>query len=298
MNLASLKNVITSRAGRQVLTLQKHSPSILFGAGIVGVVATAVLASKATLQVEHVLYDHEKDLSRLEEVSERLGSDETTKTKALIYTKTTMSLVKLYGPAFLVGTASIACLTSSHHIMSKRNAGLMAAYAAVEKGFNQYRDRVRQDLGEDADRKYRYGVMEERIVEKTDKGEKVRVIKHVDTDAELSGYAKLFDEFNPNWSKQGDYNMLFLRCQQNYLNDKLIARGHLFLNEVYDALGMDHTPEGAVTGWVYGSASGDSCVDFGIFDGEMKPQHLEFFQGREGAIWLDFNVDGVIYDKI
>lgn len=298
MNLSTIKNLVTSKAGRQILVLQKNSPTLLFGAGVVGVVATVALACRATLKVESVLYDHEKDMQRLDDVSDHLGGDEKVlQAKALIYTKTTVNLTKLYGPAFLVGVGSIACLTGSHHIMSQRNASLMAAYKVLEKGYEQYRKRVVDDLGADKDREYRFGSTDVEIVEETDKGQKITHIKRMDQDGLPSPYGRLFDQSSTSWNDRPDYNVVFLRCQQSYLNDKLRARGHVFLNEVYDALGLDRSKEGAVVGWIW-NGDGDNYIDFGLFDKEMKPENFDFFTGRENAVWLDFNVDGVVYDKI
>ena len=88
---------------------------------------------------------------------------------------------------------------------------------------------------------------------------------------------------------------MYLKAQQNSFNDLLRARGHVFLNEVYDGLGLERSQAGAVVGWVLGD--GDNYVDFGIFDGD-KPRARDFVNGLEASILLDFNVDGVIYDLI
>lgn len=300
MNIEAIKNTVTSKAGRQILTLQKHSPRLLFAAGIVGVVGTAVLTAKATLKVDEVLEDHRLDMQDLVSVSVRkpLTDDELTKYKGALYVKTSMKIVKLYGPAAIVGVASIACLTSSHHILSNRNAGLMVAYTTLEKGFNKYRERVLGDLGAEKDREYMYGTEERSYVKVGKNGaEKTVVETRVDPDGP-SGYAKLFGkDTSQSWNEEASYNVLFLRGVQSYLNDRLQARGHVFLNEAYDDLGLERTPAGAVVGWVR-DGDGDGYIDFGIFDREMQPKHFDFFTGREDAIWLDFNVDGVVYNKI
>jgi hypothetical protein len=300
MNLAGLKNIVTSKMGHQILVAQKHSPRILFGAGIVGVVATAVLASKATLKVEGVLDDHAKTLMTIKTVEhENYNDDDREKDTVVLYIQTAMKLTKLYAPAVTIGLLSIACLTGSHHIMSQRNAGLMAAYSALEKGFNKYRERVVADLGTDKDREYRYGTETREFVEETDEGPVVTREERIADIGDRSVYARLFGkETSASWNPHAEYNIMFLRAQQNYLNDKLRARGHVLLNDVYDALGLDRTKEGTVVGWVWGSKDGDNYIDFGIFDKEMQPQHFDFFTGRENAVWLDFNVDGLVYDKI
>jgi hypothetical protein len=111
-------------------------------------------------------------------------------------------------------------------------------------------------------------------------------------------YARFFDPVSTSWSKNPEYNLIFLKCQQNYANDLLKARGHVFLNEVYDMLGLPRSQAGAVVGWILSkNGETDNFVNFGVFDGKEQVAR-DFVNGREGAILLDFNVDGVIYDKI
>jgi hypothetical protein len=296
VNVTKLKNLVTSKVGRQVLIAQKHSPTILFGVGIVGVVGTAVLASRATLKADAVTADAQqklKEISKLEAVN--YTEEDRQKDKALVMGQTAVKLVKLYAPAVAVGTLSIAALTGSHHVMSRRNAGLMAAYATLEKGYEQYRQRVLAEVGEEKEREFRYGMETRTVVDETDKGPVTSEVKRVAPNGQ-SVYAKFFDEFSSSWQRNPEYNYIFLKCQQNYANDMLRARGHLFLNEVYDMLGIERTTAGSVVGWVI-SKTGDNFVDFGIFDGD-NPRARDFVNGREGSILLDFNVDGVIYDKI
>jgi hypothetical protein len=143
--------------------------------------------------------------------------------------------------------------------------------------------------------------MEDReIVEETDKGPKTKVIKQIGAKG-ASVYARFFDEYNRNWQPQGMYNQIFLSCQQNYANDMLRSRGHVFLNEVYDMLGFDRTPAGAVVGWILGdnceNQGGDGYIDFGVFEGD-RHSGQRFVNGFEPSILLDFNVDGEIYKLI
>jgi len=296
MNLKAIGNVITSKMGRQLLIAQKHSPVLLFGAGVIGVVTTVVLASKATLKLEAVLEGVEKDVLTIESAQLKgYSEDDRKKDKILIYTKAVVNISRLYGPAFLVGVASIAALTGSHVVLNRRLAGVTAAYAALEKGWNEYRRRVIGEYGEDKDREFRYGTVEREVLEETKEGPVAKMIKELDPNS-YSVYSKFFDELCPDFQREPEYNMLFLRAQQNYANDKLRSKGHLFLNEVYDQLGIERTQAGQVVGWVI-SKEGDNFVDFGIFNANRERSRA-FVNGQEAAIRLDFNVDGVIYDKI
>lgn len=295
--LKMLSNLVTSKAGLQVLQMRKHSPVVLFTVGVVGVVGAAVLASRATLKLNRVLEVHEETLDDIAMDHAAANIDDEKNRKELMKAKldVTVQVVKLYAPAVVVGSLSIAALTGSHYILTQRNGALMAAYAALDKGYKAYRKRVVNELGEDKDREFQNGSREREIVEETAEGPVVKTIREVDPNG-YSVYAKFFDQNNSNWSPEWEYNRIFLQCQQNYANQKLQARGYVLLNEVYESLGMPHTRAGCVVGWLL-TKGGDNFVDFGIFD-RNKEMARHFVNGNEGAILLDFNVDGVVFDKI
>ena len=310
LGLQKITTGLSKMTGKTGVVLQKHSPEILLGVGIAGTVASAVLACRATLKVEAVLDNHREKVDKIHECWQKVQDgdidisaySEQDKKKDLVvtYTQTTVDFIKLYGPAITLGVASLACIISGHGIMKKRNIALMAAYKAVEEGFSAYRKRVIEEHGEEADYMYKNGLRKQEIVEAayTDsdgvkhKAQKKQVL--VDDPNGLSVYARFFDEGCEQWSKNPEYNLMFLRSQQNYYNDMLKSRGHVFLNEVYDALGIPRTQAGAVVGWMI-SDNGDNFIDFGVFDGD-RPRARDFVNGYERSILLDFNVDGVIYD--
>lgn len=299
--LARVPAPLTKVLGRQLLHTQKASPTLLFAGGVVGVVATTILASRATLKISSVLEGTEDNIRKANLLharkDEALYSDaDYQRDMTIIYSRAAVNVVKLYGPAVVVGTLSIAALTGSHVMLNRRYAAVSAAYAALDKGFREYRRRVVDELGEDQDRKFRYGgeTTKARDVEAA-ASKDVAKTRHLDPN-QHSVYARFFDELSSSWNHEPEYNYLFLRCQQNYMNDLLRARGHVFLNEVYDRLGIPRSRPGAVVGWVMDGA-GDNFIDFGIFDGH-KPRARDFVNGREGSVLLDFNVDGIIYDKI
>lgn len=253
-------------------------------------VASTVLACRATLKLEETLDDCRRD----DHLEHRHDDDRSVEVEAPVhYTNAVVSVVKLYAPAVIIGSASIGMLTQSHNLLVKRNAALTAAYAALDKGFRDYRSRVVAKYGQDEDDRFRYGI---ETVTITDENGKTKKVERVGPNG-ASIYALFFDQFNPNWSKDPQINKLFLRTQQNFLNDLLHARGHLFLNEAYDALGFDHTQAGSVVGWIL-HPEHDNFVDLGVFHSEVDDNVRDFVNGREGSVLLDFNVDGLIYDKI
>ena len=291
---------LSTKVGRAVLKSQKVSPHLLFGAGVVGVVATAVLASKATLKLEQVLYDANKSLELAKEVladgtieDERYTDDDYTKDVILIQVKGAGRVLKLYTPTIIVGALSVAALTGSHVILTQRNMAITAAYAALEKGYREYQQRVMDELGPDRERELRYETVEKSV--KTTVDGKTKTVKTVVPSGKHSMYSRFFDEYNKNWNATPEYNSMFLHSQQNWANELLQARGHVFLNEVYDMLGMDRSKAGQIVGWVK-DGEGDNYIDFGLFQDNERARM--FVNGQEASILLDFNVDGPVYDKI
>lgn len=299
MNLMKyIPNKVTRPVGRAKLNVQKNSPHILFGAGVVGVVGAAVMACRATLKLEENLDEIREDLESvkgLKESSESKGTDyaseEYVRDLSYVYTKSAIKLGRLYGPSVMLGAVSLGALTGSHIQMTKRNTALTVTLAAVSKAFGEYRERVQAEIGEENELDIYRGVKELEVEYEGQEGSER--IKVVDPNG-MSVYARCFDATSQNWTKDAEINRLFIQCQQNYWNDVLRARGHVFLNEVYDTLGFERSQAGAVVGWVLDGPSSDNYIDFGMFEAS----NAQFINGLERSVWLDFNVDGVVFDKI
>lgn len=308
-----LSKVSTSAArfaGKAEFTIKKNSPEILLGAGIVGFVGTVVLACRATCRADEVLEFHRRKIKDIEDAKEIADADPEgemsydveiyRQDKAIRYLKTTGSLAKLYAPTVAVGALSLACILTSRNIMQKRYLGVVAAYNGLSAAFEEYRKRVRDEYGEGLDKHFRYGTTYEELPVYDENGKKTKEKEQVEnTDTgmvmQTDDSCRFFDSSNPNWDKNPTFSMMWLRGQQNILNDILHTRGHVFLNEVYDALGFPHTPQGAVLGWIDGE--GDDCIDFGLYD-QNKESVRRFVNGVDNVIMLEFNHDGVIWDKI
>lgn len=284
-----IPNALSRGVARQALLTEKNAPTILFGAGLVGMIGATVLACRATLKAGEVLEKHEMNVKATE--GEDYPSNERKKDLAVIYGRTTVDMARLYAPSIVLGAASVVMLTKSHGILMRRNAALTAAYVAVDEAFKRYRSRVVEKYGEEEDMRLMFSHEEVDVLNERGKLEKK---VQVDPDAP-SMYARFFDEYSRAWSKDPEINLAFLRAQQQWLNNLLQARGHVFLNEAYDELGMDRTQAGQVVGWIL-SEDGDNFIDLGI--NGNTPALRDFINGREGSILLDFNVDGIIFDKL
>ena len=298
-----LMNVYNGVKGK----VEKHSPEILMGVGVVGVVATTVTACRATMKLNDILDECVETRDKIKSVQEnpayddRYSEEDAQKDLTINYVQTGVKIAKLYAPSVALGVLSVGCLVGSHSVMQKRNAALSAAYLTVDKSFKEYKQRVIDRVGEEVEKEIRYGIKAEEVVETvTDEdGNETTVtetVKMMNPNL-YSDYARFFDEASPYWQKDPEYNLVFLKAQQQYANDLLRAKGRLFLNDVYDMLGIEKTKAGQIVGWVYDpeNPNGDNFVDFGIYD-MSKERVRAFVNGYEATILLDFNVDGNIWD--
>lgn len=288
-------NAVSSGLARSILKTKKNSPHILFVSGVVGVIGTAVLASRATLRLESAVDEIKTDFNNVTDVGgyAELGDVKYTesmyrKDVAYVYAKGAIKIGKLYGPSILLGGVSVAALTGSHIQLTKRNAALTATLAAVMEAYEAYRARVREELGEEQELAL-YRDVQKQVVEIDGKKQTIETVNP----SKYSPYARIFDEGNENWSNSSEINRNFLMCQQNYANQLLQTRGHVMLNDIYDSLGLERTTAGAVVGWVK-NGDGDGFIDFNIWEGLNE----RVVGNWEPAIWLDFNVDGEVYKLI
>ena len=301
--------------------MKKHSPEILMVAGVAGVVVSAVMACKATLKVDAIMDETKEKMDKIHkaeedgvtESGEDYFVDDAKKDTAIVYAQTGFKLVNTYAPAVAIGTLSIASILASNNILRKRNVALAAAYATVDKSFKEYRNRVIEKFGQEVDRELKYNIKAEKVPtievdEETGKEKKVKKNAFVVNPSDVSGYARFFEKYtvdedgnsilNPHWEPNNEYNIMFIKAQENYANDLLRAKKRLFLNDVYEMLGLPRTKAGQVVGWVYDEDNpvGDNYVDFGMYADNLS--YSDFANGLDPAILLDFNVDGNVWETM
>jgi hypothetical protein len=294
-----IKNTVNSCK----LAVSKHSPEILVVTGIVGVVTSAVMACKETRRLDPVLEAHKQNAEAVHKKYAQ-NPDERAEKRELtgVYLKTGLGFVKLYGPSVTLGALSITGILASNNILRKRNMALAAAYATIDASFKQYRGRVIERFGEQVDKELRLGAHQEKIeVTETDENSKEKKVKKNATVVDNpmpSDYARYFAYPEARAAEpNADYNAFFLKAQQELANHMLRANGFLFLNDVYEMLGIEKSRAGQAVGWVYDKNRedhGDNWVDFGIQ--EVYRKRSDKPGDYEKVFLLDFNVDGPIMD--
>lgn len=314
-----IMNNLTRSMYRTAFKIKKYSPEILAVTGVTGIIVSGVMACRATTKLNPILEEKRKNIDLvLEAVEDGIVMTEDPVTKELVpidYTpedgkkditihtaKTGLKLIKLYAPSVVLGVFSIGCMLQSNNIMRQRNIALAAAYTAVDQGFKDYRGRVIERFGEALDRELKYGIKTQKVTEtvtdeETGKTKKVtKTINVVDPDTSHSQYTFVFDETCAGWQRDAELNKFFLVQQERYLTERLEKKGHLFLNEALDALGIKRCRMGNIVGWIFDEKHpiGDNRVDFGLFNNIHDEQKRLFVNGHEYSVWLDFNCDGDI----
>lgn len=319
MKKAEIMKSVSSTFYKVSFQLKKHSPEILIAAGVIGTVTSAVMACNATTKISAILEKTKEDIETIHEcasdmsLSEEYTPEDEKKDLAIIYVQTGVKLAKLYAPSVALGVLSISSILASNNILHKRNVALAAAYATVDKGFKEYRNHVIERFGNEVDRELKYNLKAKKIDKietdpETGKEKKIKKNAFVVNPSDISGYARFFEKYtmdeagnsvlNPHWESNNEYNLMFIKAQESYANDLLRAKKRLFLNEVYEMLGLPCTKAGQVVGWIYDSEHpiGDNYVDFGLYADNLS--YSDYVNGFDPAILLDFNVDGNIWDMM
>lgn len=296
------KDKLAAKGAVVAAKVSQKSPEIcIAGAIILGVTGT-VLACRATLKVDTVLDSYKEKMEKIHHGEELQASgsleegheypvEKARQDKFVTVLQTGVDLFRLYLPSLVCGTMAIALVLKSYQIMMQRQATLLIAYEGLQKAYDAYRDRVREEIGVEREEDIYKGV--KRVETVDEKGKKK---KGYELERPFSMYARCFDETSPMWQKDAEMNKYFLAIQQSHANEILKIRGHLFLNEVLDMLGITRTPMGQDVGWML-NGDGDGFVSFGFWDSSRAETRM-FINGDERSVWLDFNCDGFIKDKI
>lgn len=206
------------------VSLVKHSPEILTGIGIAGMVATTVLAVRATPKALRCIADAE------DEKQDPLTPVETVKT-----------CWKCYIPATVTGVASIACLVGGSTVSNKRNAALAAAYTLSDTALREYREKVVETIGEKKEQAVRDAVAQERI-EKVKPNQTKEIIKTG------HGTTKCYDYYT---DRLFESDIDKIKEAVNELNAQMLEDGYVSLNDFYYALGLHSAGLGQNVGWSY-----------------------------------------------
>lgn len=232
--------------------LKRNAPTILSGLGVIGVIGTAALAVKATPKAIYILEEKEKakgaKLTKFEQVS---------------------AAAPVYIPAILMGMTTITCILSANYLNKERQAMLTSAYAYLNNSFNEYKSKIKQIYGEDADKKVRDEIAKD---------------KYVQQNISASEKKKLFyDQFSGRYFET---TIPELENALYELNRKYAMQGEITLNTLYNLLNLEGTDYGEVLGW--------SCAkDWELYGYSWIDAHWELIDMPDGleAYAITFPID-------
>lgn len=278
--------------------MKQHGPEIMVFCGAAGAVTAGVMACCETTHLPDVKQNTRKRLENVRSMDETDPARGRMMAKA--YIENGLEYAKLYAPSCIVGTLSITSILVGNHILKQRNIALAAAYATIDTSYKQYRHRVSERYGEEAEREIRNGVTVKTVKEtvtdedgKTHEEERTVVVSQGTGD-----FARYFEQGRSKaWEPNHEYNLFFLKLQQRIANDMLRASVFVSLNDVYEMLGFEKTVEGQTVGWVYDPENADRYVNDNYIDFRIQEVTRPGEEGEDmvvETILLDFNVDGTI----
>lgn len=196
--------------------LKRNAPTILTGMSVVGVVGTAVLTAKATPKAIDILNEREKEkgakLTKFEQVS---------------------ATAPVYIPAILMGGTTIVCILSANYLNKERQAMLTSAYAYLNNSYNEYKSKVKEIFGEDADDKVKAEIAKSRYTE-TSKSDPEKKL--------------FYDQFSERYFEATEQEVMDAVLK---LNRHYSIFSEATLNDFYDLLDLEPTDYGGVLGWSY-----------------------------------------------
>lgn len=294
------------------LWAKQNSPEILIAFGIINSIVSIVAASVATKKATNVVNPLKINLVKVHSKMDELedGDPKKLEYKVLIrkmYAKAIGKLILLYTPAAISFALSVGSIVYSHKILKGRNLALAAAFTTLKTGYDAYRARVQDKLGESEEQELYSGDIIEKIIEKDENGKKkITTVSKPNIARENEPYSQFWGPGQTRYDNTSPgLNMTTLLQAEQWFNQALRAYGYVFLYDVYDYLGYTAGQLGPrtlqasrVLGWMYDpeDKSRNSYISFGIHDSDGKlTEHAKNFQlGLEEFILLTFNVDGDI----
>ena len=206
------------------MALSHHSPAIMTGIGVAGVPVTAYSASVATLRAKKKIDEH------VEIAAETKYMLTKTDKFKLIWTE--------YIPPAISATVSIACIIGAHSVSMRRYAALAGVYQLAERGYSEYRDHVKEIIGEKDEAKIHEKLVEERLKANPESGSKVYVTG--------AGTSLFFESLSGRYF---ECDMETVRRAENDTNYAIIHDGASSLNSFYARIGLEPTDAGEILGW-------------------------------------------------
>lgn len=207
--------------------MRKHSPGILTGVGIAGMITTTVMAVQATPKAL-ILIDKAEQKKKIES-GELVG---------LTSVETVKAAWKCYIPAAIVGTVSIGCLIGASSVNMRRNAALATAYTLSETALREYKEKVVETIGEKKEKAVRDAIAKDKLERNPVTNNEVIITER--------GNTLCYDAISGRYFKS---DIEKLKRAENELNHQMLNDGFISLNDFYYEIGLDNIKLGDDLGW-------------------------------------------------
>lgn len=227
----------------------RNASTILTCLGGVGVVATAVLAVKATPKA-----------MRLIEKAEEEKGDELTRIE------TVKATWKPYIPAVVTGIATIACIFGANTLNKRQQAAMMSAYALLDSSYKEYTQKVKDLYGEETHQKIINAIAAEKAENMAVQAPGYVNNNRLYTDEKCGEERLFYDEYGKRFFQATLEQVI---SAEYHLNRNYVLRGYTVLNELYDFLGLEPTKYGSELGWAIDD-DGSFWIDFNHREMEVE----------------------------
>lgn len=224
--------------------LTKNSPTILTGIGVAGLVATTVLAVKATPKALEILQDEIDTRERVRFPIEALTPQEVVK---LTW--------KCYLPAAAMGLITVGCIIGANSINLRRNAALVSVYSLSEAALKEYQAKVVETIGQNKERKIKDDIAKDKIAKNPVSDNEIVITNLGDT--------LCYDALSGRYFKS---DIEKIRQVFNKLSRDLMTEMFIDLNTIYSELGLKGTKLGETIGW---------HIDDGLIEADFSSQLTE-----------------------
>jgi len=306
----SLLTIIASAAAKAALTAKLNSPLILGGIGGTSIIWGAVEVGKSSIKAVDILDDYKKtdeiietakkkseeDPAFAEKYTDDIYKQDKRKNKFQCGLKLAINFAKAIGLIAL----GLGCFFGAGKIQSNRIKGLSAAYAVMSSMYNDYRENVRQQFGDQVDYNLAHDIFTKdvkQVVKGKDGSESVVEKKEDVPDMEKlkgrSEYSFVFDNRSLKFLKDATANYMAARSYETLLNARLKAKSWVCLNEIYDCFGLNPTAEGQYIGYYYDKNDPkycNTCIDLGL----DAPINHKAKMGVEPELYIQLNPTGNI----
>jgi len=292
----NIKNFISNLIGKA----KDNASDLKMGIGTVSVIGGTILLCKETINACDIVREYREAKQKL--IDEGAEKSEIRK----LTVKTVGKVAVTVAPGAAVEVGGLGLMWNGYSNTKTALIGVSMAYGELQEFNNKYRQKVRDEYGEEVDEKFAYEFQEKEVVITDENGvQKTETVKIYPNDYRKmpSVYARYFCYGEAEGAERSfDYNDHFLHAQQEMANRYLKAHKKMMLNELYDMLGIKHSKAGYNVGWIYDEKNpeGDNKVKL-----RVRVVYREILDpitgeptGYERVHMIDPNVDGMVVDKL